>query len=133
MITATREDYLRAIYRFEEKCGRHIKSVELAHDLGLAKSTISERLRELAHEKMILPEYSVLSLTAKGRALSRKLTHKHRIIEVFLHEMLSLDKKKIHAEAHKLEHAFSDEAIKKLSKLLGNPRTDPHGKIIPLV
>lgn len=133
MITATREDYLRAIYRLEEKQGRHIKAVELAKELHLAKSTISERLRELACAKLVKPQYSTLSLTARGRALARTLTYKHRVIEVFLHDMLNFDKKKIHTEAHKLEHAFSDEAIKKLSQLLGNPRTDPHGSSIPSV
>lgn len=131
MITATREDYLRAIYRLEEKQGRAIKAVELAKDLHLAKSTISERLRELARAKLVKPQYSTLSLTVRGRALARTLTYKHRIIEVFLHNLLKIDKRKVHAEAHKLEHAFSDEAIKKLSRLLGNPSTDPHGALIP--
>ncbi len=130
-ITQTKEDYIRAIYLFKEKSGKDIRAVELAADLGLAKSTISERLRELAAQKLIKEQYSAIELTKKGHDLAKMLTYKHRIIEVFLHTILKMPKEKIHDEAHRLEHAFSDEAIKKLAKLVGNPKTDPHGEIIP--
>jgi Mn-dependent DtxR family transcriptional regulator len=47
--------------------------------------------------------------------------------------VLGIDGKDVHAEAHKLEHAFSDSVIKRLAKFLGNPKTDPHGKKIKKV
>lgn len=130
-ITPTREDYLRAVYVFEEKTGRAVHAVELARDLGLAKSTVSERLRELAAEGLIRASYSIVTLTSAGRTLARDLTFKHRIIEVFLHVVLKMPMSKIHDEAHRLEHAFSDDAIKRLAKLVGNPKKDPHGEEIP--
>ena len=52
-------------------------------------------------------------------------------IERFLQDMLRVNAKKIHEEAHRLEHAFSDESINRLRKVLGNPKYDPHGKPIP--
>ena len=130
MITDTKEDYLRALYRLEEK-GRPLRVVELAEFLGLAKSTISERLQSLAKYDLIKQKkYANIEFTTKGKKLAAKLTYKHRLIEVFLHDMLKMDVKKIHDEAHRLEHAFSDEAIEKLRKLLKNPKKDPHGKAI---
>ena len=130
-ITPTKEDYLRAIYLFEEKNKRSIHAIELARNMGLAKSTISERLRELAAQGLIEASYSIVTLTVRGRVLARELTFKHRIIEVFLHNVLKMPLSKIHDEAHRLEHAFSDEAIRRLAKLVGNPKKDPHGEEIP--
>ena len=76
-------------------------------------------------------KYGKIHFTKKGKNLAKNITFKHRVIEVFLHDMLQISKSKIHNEAHKLEHAFSNESITKLSELLGNPETDPHGKPIP--
>ena len=36
----------------------------------------------------------------------------------------------IHEEAHRLEHAFSEESIAKLNSILNNPKYCPHGKPI---
>ena len=132
MVTATKEDYLRAIDHLYEEHDRNVKSKEVAEYLQLAKSTVSERLNELSKQNLITyGHYSHIKLTTKGRKMARNITYKHRIIESFLHDILGLNKKKIHEEAHKLEHAFSDESIRKLSRLIGNPKTDPHGKPIP--
>ena len=128
MITPTKEDYIRAIGYLEKKFHRHIRSVELANHLKLAKSTVSERLLELKEQNLIRHEkYSAVEFTKKGQHLAEKLTYKHRVIEAFLHEVLNISKDKIHDEAHRLEHAFSDESIGKIMLLLGGPKLDPHG------
>ena len=74
-----------------------------------------------------------MQLATKGRRAAEKLTSKHRIIELFLKEVLKLRKTDFHEEAHRLEHAFSDESIGQIKRLLGNPKKDPHGKPIPKV
>ncbi len=133
--TAVKEDYLRAIYRLQEKSGSDnspVKLTDLAQTLGLSKSTVSERVDELSDQGLVVhAPYSPLTFTKKGRTLARKLTHKHRIIEVFLHDVLHIPKSEIHAEAHRLEHAMSDKVIKKLGDFLGNPTHDSHGAVIP--
>lgn len=131
MFTPNREDYLRALYVLEEEKGR-LKSVDLAKYLNISKPSVSEMIRELNKEGLIFYEkYSKLKFTAKGQKIARKLTSKHRIIEVFLKDILKINSKCIHEEAHRLEHAFSDKSIDKLRKMLGNPEKDPHGKPIP--
>lgn len=130
-VSETKEDYLRAISLLEGGEKNPVNVTELAKHLGLAKSTVSERIRELQNNRLIKhTKYSKLEFTRKGRSIAEKLTYKHRIIEVFLHNVLKINKKKVHDEAHKLEHAFSDESIEKLSDFLGNPKKDPHGKPI---
>jgi len=133
MESVSKEDYLRGIYHLLEEEG-YVKSVDLADYLNITKPSVSEMLKELDKEELIVyRKYSKLRFTSKGRNIARKLTLKHRIIESFLKNILKIDSENIHEEAHRLEHAFSDESIEKLRKLLGNPKEDPHGKPIPII
>ena len=127
-----REDYLRTIYWLYENNNGVVKSIDISNYLGLSKPAVSEMLKKLKRNKYIkMVPYSDIELTAKGFRLAKKLTYKHRVSEMFLKEILHLEDKYIHQEAHKLEHAFSDKVIKKLSKFLGNPKYCPHGNLIP--
>ena len=133
MFTANKEDYLRALYILEEE-KHELKSIDLAHYLDVSKPSVSEMVKELNKEGLIsYKKYSKLKFTPKGRKIAQKLTSKHRLIELFLKNMLKIESKNVHQEAHRLEHAFSDESITKLRKILGNPKKDPHGKPIPQV
>jgi DtxR family Mn-dependent transcriptional regulator len=132
-ITATKEDYIRAIYILDSTQGT-TGVTDIANRLGLSKSTVSERVNELVNEGLAVSEpYGKVTLTKRGSEVGKKLTFKHRIIEVFLHNTLHIPKDRIHVEAERLEHAFSDDVIKRLATFLGNPTNDPHGSIIPKV
>ena len=131
MESASREDYLRAVYHLMEE-NKEVRSVEVADYLNVTKPSVSEMLKGLSKEGLIqYKKYSKVKLTGKGHKIARNLTSKHRIIESFLKNMLKINEKSVHEEAHRLEHAFSDDSIGKLRKLLGNPKQDPHGKPIP--
>ena len=129
-ITSTKEDYIRAIYILH-KSDKETGVTNIAERLNLSKSTVSERVKELVRDGIAtaLP-YAQVELTAKGVSIGKKLTYKHRLIEVFLYETLKMPKDKVHAEAERLEHAFSDEAIKQLDNFLNHPTHDPHGSPI---
>ena len=131
MVTASKEDYLRGLYILEERNSK-IKSVDLADYLEVSKPSVSEMMKELDREGFVnYRRYSRITFTPKGKTIAKKLTSKHRLIELFLRDVLKLNNKSLHKEAHRLEHAFSDESIERLKKLLGNPKVDPHGKPIP--
>ena len=131
MESASREDYLRAVYHLMEE-NKEVRSVEVADYLNVTKPSVSEMLKQLDKDRFIeYKKYSKVKLTGKGHKIAQKLTSKHRIIESFLKKILKIDSENIHEEAHRLEHAFSDESISKLRRLLGNPKEDPHGKPIP--
>ena len=131
MESISREDYLRAVYHLmEEK--EEVRSVEVADYLNVSKPSVSEMLKNLDADGLIqYKKYSKINLTKNGFKAAKNLTARHRIIEAFLKDMLKINPQKIHEEAHRLEHAFSDESVVKMGKLLGNPRKDPHGKPIP--
>ena len=126
------EDYLRVIRRLQEKNNGFATTTETAKYLHLSKSTVSERLKDLMRDGLVVPDrYSSIKLTARGRKIAESITLKHRIIEVFLHSTLKIPRGKVHAEAHRLEHGVSDAVAQKLNRFLGNPRFDPHGMRIP--
>jgi DtxR family Mn-dependent transcriptional regulator len=129
-ISSTKEDYIRAIYILSKSNdGAGVTSI--AKRLRLSKSTVSERIKELVRDGLVVAApYAAVELTTKGTIIGKQLTYKHRLIEVFLYETLKMPKNKVHAEAEQLEHAFSDEAIKRLDAFLKHPTHDPHGSPI---
>ena len=132
-----REDYLRAIYHLEEEqeqdpSVRGVSSAAVAGYLHVSKSSVSEMVGNLGREGFVQPvRYGKIRLTRKGRAESTAITRRHRIIEVFLSDVLRLKGGLVHEEAHRLEHAFSDESIDSIARLIRGKRQCPHGKKIP--
>ncbi len=134
----TREDYLRAMYEIYEKQDsgendKGIKSVDVATFLNVSRASVSEINRKLEKEGLIESKrYSKVRLTEKGLKAAKRAVYRHRIIEVFLVKILKYNSEdlKVEDETHRLEHAFSEESIKRLDNLLQNPKLCPHGKKI---
>ena len=125
----TIEEYCRLVYKFDR--GEGVKSIDIAATLKLSKNTVSSTLQKLLNNGYIrMDKYSPVRLTKKGERIAGRMNFRHRVIETFLHEKLRLDKKEIHEEACRLEHAASDEMVEKLWKFLGKPKKDPHGEEI---
>ncbi|MFH1786821.1 MAG: metal-dependent transcriptional regulator [archaeon] len=134
MKNKTREDYLRAIFLIYETQTRNlagVKSVDIAKSLAVSKPSVSSMVSKLSKEGLVRAHpYGLVFLTKKGISEAKKITKKHRVIEVFLTDILGYAINEAEDEAHRLEHAFSDESIKRLSKFLNNPRRCPHGNRI---
>ncbi len=125
-------DYLKTIYHLQKNKNRAIKSVELAKDLGVSKASVNEMIKKLANSGLVeYKRYTSINLTKRGIREAERIVYKHKILEGFLLNILGIKKSKIHSEAHKLEHDFSDDSIKKLEKILKKPETCPHGDRIP--
>lgn len=136
MIVKTKEDYLRAIYHLEEEQDNDpdVSSVDICNYLKISKSSVSEMLRKLTKRKLVNSElYGKVTLTKEGRSFAVGITRKHRIIEVFLSEVLKIKGALIHEESHRLEHAFSNESIDSIFKIIKNTKSCPHGKRIPQI
>jgi DtxR family Mn-dependent transcriptional regulator len=59
------------------------------------------------------------------------VVRRHRLVELFLVEVMGLNWSEVHAEAEVLEHAVSDRLIDRIDEMLGRPAVDPHGDPIP--
>lgn len=125
------EEYLEAIHRLEEKFGV-AKTSSLAEVLQVALGTVTNTVENLEKQGLIIHvPYKGIKLTEKGKKIALEVLRKHRLSERLLTDVLGVDWSKVHEVACKLEHSLPDEILKPLEKVLGHPRTCPHGNPIP--
>ena len=55
----------------------------------------------------------------------------HRLWEVYLVNALGLGVERVHKSAEEMEHILTPELERKLTKLLDDPKQDPHQQPIP--
>jgi DtxR family Mn-dependent transcriptional regulator len=55
----------------------------------------------------------------------------HRLLEMFLVQVLGYSWDEVHDEAERLEHVISERMEQRIFELLGRPELDPHGHAIP--
>ncbi|WP_213318424.1 iron chelate uptake ABC transporter family permease subunit [Chlamydiifrater volucris] len=70
-------------------------------------------------------------LTEKCKELSECLIRRHRLWEVYMVDSLDFSKNDVHALAEEMEHVLTDELELELTKMLNDPKVDPHNSIIP--
>jgi DtxR family transcriptional regulator, Mn-dependent transcriptional regulator len=131
MVTGTAEDYLKAVLKIED--GRQKATTSgLARELNLADATVTDMLRKLQRAGLLeYKPYYGATLTKRGRIVALGIVRRHRLIELFLHEVLGYGWEEVHEEAEKLEHAVSDLFVERVDRLLRFPLRDPHGELIP--
>ena len=133
MPTSTVEDYLKHILlAAQERPGERVATGQIAARLQLSPGTVTAMLKALADSGLVDYEpYGGASLTGAGQQLATHVLRRHRLIELFLVEVVGLDWAEVHAEAEQLEHAVSDRLIERMDDMLGSPTVDPHGDPIP--
>ena len=132
-MSSTTEDYLKRIYAALEGSGRELVGLgDLAHALGVTPGTVTTMMKSLSEAGLVdyRPRAGV-ALTERGRREALDVLRRHRLVELFLVQVLELDWAHVHEEAEVLEHAISDRLLRRIDEVLGHPRTDPHGDPIP--
>lgn len=131
MISSTVEDYLKAFLKMEDRNERASTS-SVARHLSVADASVTDMLRRL--QKAGLLEYKPYygaTLTPEGRTIALQMLRRHRLIELFLHQVMGFGWEQVHDEAERLEHVVSDFFLERIDALLGYPDKDPHGEAIP--
>lgn len=133
MPTSTVEDYLKSILKHQPSEPDGLVSMgQIGNDLQVAPGTVTAMVKTLADSGLVDYEpYSGVRLTAAGRQLALHVLRRHRLIELFLVQVVGLDWSEVHEDAERLEHVVSDRLIERLDALLGHPTVDPHGDPIP--
>lgn len=130
-LTASVEDYLKAIYHVEQGGGA-ATTADIAQRVGVAAPSVSGMVRRLAEQGLVRHErYHGVVLTEVGRRAALRTIRRHRLIETYLTQALGYEWDRVHDEAERLEHAASDELVDRMAAALGEPTVDPHGAPIP--
>jgi DtxR family Mn-dependent transcriptional regulator len=133
MTTQTVEKYLKAIHRLLEEDER-VGTSALAETLGVRPASVTGMLQRLSQSDPPLLEYQPqkgVAFTEAGRKVALRAIRHHRLLELYLYQLLGYSWDRVHDEAERMDHVISDEFGDKLSELMNNPRFDPHGDPIP--
>jgi len=102
----TVEEYLETIYKLEQEASP-VATSALAARLQLSPASVSEMMRKLAQQELVLYEpYRGVSLTEDGKRTALRLIRRHRLWERFLTDL-------------------------RLAEVLERSETCPHGHPIP--
>jgi DtxR family Mn-dependent transcriptional regulator len=126
------ENYAKAIYQLQGRGKDPVHTSAVAQRLGVTPASASGMLKRLADEGLIDYEpYHGARLTNRGERLALEVIRHHRLLELFLAEVLDMPWDRVHQEAEVLEHHISEELEELIATKLGEPARDPHGDPIP--
>jgi len=133
--SSTVENYLKAIYLGSVIPGETPQLMamgRLAGALGVTPGTATTMVKTLAESGLVHYEpYTGVALTRAGQKLAALVLRRHRLVELFLVQVMGLRWDEVHDDAELLEHVVSDRLIDRMDEMLGRPDADPHGDPIP--
>jgi DtxR family transcriptional regulator, Mn-dependent transcriptional regulator len=134
MPSRTIENYLKQLYLEEQHAisDKPVAMGRLATIMNVVPGTATTMVKALSDSGLV--KYSPrtgVKLTSAGNQLALHVLRRHRLVELFLVQVVGLDWSEVHAEAEELEHVISDKVLAKIDALLGHPTADPHGDPIP--
>ena len=130
-MTETEELYLRVIWAMTRD-GQGARTGALAAKLGVSGPSVSAMLTRLSNAGVTERTADRrVRLTLPGEAEALRVVRRHRLLETFLYRVVGLPLHELHAEADRLERGISERLEARISELLGDPSTDPHGDPIP--
>jgi len=128
------DDYLKAILDLGGAEEDRVTSNALARRLDVRAASVTGMLQKLASQSPPLVHYEKhhgARLTAAGKRRAWELVRHHRLLELFLHDVLKYSWDEVHDEAERLEHFISERFEDRVAAILGDPEIDPHGHVIP--
>jgi DtxR family Mn-dependent transcriptional regulator len=126
------ENYAKALYELQSREPDGVGTSAVAQRLGVTPASASGMLRRLAEEGLVeYAPYHGARLTPDGERLALEVIRHHRLLELFLAEVLGMPWDRVHEEAEVLEHHISEELEELIAAKLGEPALDPHGDPIP--
>jgi DtxR family Mn-dependent transcriptional regulator len=125
------QDYLKAIHQLGGG-DQVVLPNKLAAALRVKAPSVTGMLKRLAEAGWITyTPHEGAVLTAAGRVEALRVIRRHRLVELFLTQVLKLDWSEVDVEAEALEHAISPRLEAAIAAHLGEPLEDPHGHPIP--
>ena len=134
VISQAVQDYLKAIYKLlnGQDPVASVTTSTVAEKMDVAAASATNMVKKLAEMKLVEhTPYQGVMLTAMGEKIALEVIRHHRLLELYLAEVLGYDLDRVDAEAERLEHVISEEFEDRIDMALGHPTIDPHGAPIP--
>ncbi len=128
------DDYLKTILELGGAEDARVSTKALAERLGIRTPSVTGMLQRLAVQRpplVLYEKHRGVRLTAAGKRRAWELVRHHRLLELFLHDVLKYSWDEVHEEAERLEHFISERFEDRVAAILGDPEIDPHGHLIP--
>lgn len=131
-------DCLKVVYKLSERGDRVTTSVMREWLAGLeptgqlSDASVTQLFKWLSeHGYLRHTPYRGVELTDAGLQVALELVRHHRLLELFLVQVMGYSWDMVDAEAERLEHVISEEFEDRMDAILGHPTVDPHGDPIP--
>ena len=113
------EDYLKAIYKLEtEEEGASTTRIAEAMDVSSASAT--NMVKRLSKMGLVdYQSYKGARLTESGQKIALEIIRHHRLLELYLKEVMGFSWDEIHEEAEILEHHISERFESRIEEMLG--------------
>jgi DtxR family transcriptional regulator, Mn-dependent transcriptional regulator len=133
MPSITVENYLKTLFVEQQRAGGALVPMgAVAAAMNVTPGTATSMVKALAESGLVDYEpRGGVTLSGRGEKLALHVLRRHRLVELFLVEVLGLDWSEVDEEAEELEHAISDKVLGRIDALLNFPKVDPHGDPIP--
>ncbi len=119
------EDYLEAVLSLEQE-HKAVRLTDVAAKLGVTKPSVNRAMKLLQNDGYIHQEtYGTIELTPKGRLKAAQVYRRHRVLTLFLGEILGVDGKTAEEDACRMEHVLSSETMERLAAFVEESKTAP--------
>lgn len=121
-----KENILKGIWR---KGSTSFEELKQFH--ALSPLLLRYVMKHLQKEGWLTLQQGRYDLTVDGRQKASHIVRLHRLWEVYLTEELGFQAERVHHTAEEMEHILTREMEEKLTRLLSDPKQDPHQQPIP--
>lgn len=129
--SAAMREYLAEIYRLQEDSPT-VSTTNLAERLNVSPPAIPRMLKRLKSAGLVkhVP-YQGVELTERGREEALREIRRHRILEVFLVNVMGFTWDEAHEHAEDLGAGLNDALTERMAEMTNQPQRCPHGEPIP--
>ncbi len=130
MLSQAVEDYLKTIYKLQGT--ETVATTEIAKAMNYSSASVTNMVKRLDQMGLVVYQsYKGVRLTEAGCKIALEIIRHHRLLELYLKEVMGYSWADLHKEAEHLEHHISEEFEDRIDQMLGFPTHDPHGDPIP--
>ena len=124
------EDALKHLLDREQH-GSRAAPESLAGALDIPRGRVTRLIQDMEAQGLLESRGSDVQLTTQGERWAMHVVRAHRLWERYLTDEARMPLERIHGEAQRREHTFTEAQLNDLDAALGHPTRDPHGDPIP--